>query len=398
MNDRVEGLTHLGMGRLSDGTLVPRVLPGEVIERDGDAVRIVTPSADRVAAPCRHYRTCGGCAVQHASDDFVAHWKQDIVARALGARGLEASFQPMHTSPQKSRRRAKFAGKRTKKGALVGFHGRASDMVISVPECQVVTPALVALLPALETLTPQVTSRKAEVSFTVTETPAGHDLLIETTQALTPELRSTLAAFAETHGLARLTWVDEPVVTRHPPALRFGQADVVPPPGSFLQATRDGEAALLAPVRKIVGDARRVVDLFAGCGTFALPLAETAEVLAVEGEAAMLDALDRGWRTATGLKRVECLTRDLFRRPLEPDELRFDAAVIDPPRAGAEAQIGRLAQSDIPIIAMVSCNPVTFARDAQTLVEAGYVMGRVQVVDQFRWSTHVEMVGGFTRL
>jgi 23S rRNA (uracil1939-C5)-methyltransferase len=173
---------------------------------------------------------------------------------------------------------------------------------------------------------------------------------------------------------------------------------VVPPPGAFLQATTEGEAALLAAVREIVGAAKRVADLFAGCGTFALPLAETAEVHAVEGEKAMTAALDKGWREAQGLKRVTSEARDLFRRPLMPDELsRFDAVVIDPPRAGAEAQIAELAQAAVPVIAHVSCNPVSFARDARTLVDAGYRLDWVQVVDQFRWSVHTELVAQFSR-
>ena len=173
---------------------------------------------------------------------------------------------------------------------------------------------------------------------------------------------------------------------------------MVPPPGAFLQATKHGEHALLAAVDEITTKDSRIVDLFAGCGTFTLPLAKRAEVHAVEGEKTMMDALDRGWREGHELRRVTTETRDLFRRPLEADELRhFDAAVIDPPRAGAEAQIATLAASDVKTIAMVSCNPVTFARDAGMLVDAGFVMPWIQVVDQFRWSPHVEVVAAFTR-
>ena len=173
---------------------------------------------------------------------------------------------------------------------------------------------------------------------------------------------------------------------------------MTPPPGAFLQATADGEVTLLSGVLDIIGNASRVVDLFAGCGTFSLPLTRTAEVTAVESEAAMIAAMDRGWRVAKGVKRLTGVTRDLFRRPLEPDELnRFDAAVIDPPRAGAAAQIATLAVSKISTVAMVSCNPVTFGRDAAALVDAGFVLNWVQVVDQFRWSPHVEMIASLTR-
>ena len=396
----IESLTHLGLGRASDGqSLLPRVLPGEVVDvaQDG-TVRIVTPSPDRVAPPCRHFKSCGGCAMQHASDDFVAAWKQDIVAKALAARGLAPEFRPIATSPAQSRRRAKLSGRRTKKGAMVGFHARASDLLIEVPDCQLLTPALMAGFPALEALTLLACSRKGEIDLTVTETDVGLDVLVATDKDLTPQLRIELPAIANSFGLSRLTWNDEPVVTIAPPVQRFGGVAVVPPPGAFLQATRHGEATLLAAVDEITTGAGRIVDLFSGCGTFSLPLSRRAEVHAVEAEDAMLKALDRGWREGHQLRRVTTQTRDLFQRPLEPDELRqFDAAVIDPPRAGADAQIATIAASDIAVVAMVSCNAVTFARDAQTLVSAGFSLDWAQVVDQFRWSPHTEVVAAFTR-
>jgi 23S rRNA (uracil1939-C5)-methyltransferase len=179
--------------------------------------------------------------------------------------------------------------------------------------------------------------------------------------------------------------------------MRFGRANVPLPVGAFLQATAEGEAALLASVKGAVGPARRIIDLFAGIGTFGLPLAENAEIHAVEGDVAMLTALDKGFRMAEGIKRVTNDIRDLYRRPLEPDEFKgYDAVVIDPPRAGAEAQSHTLAKSKVPVIAAVSCNPATFARDAKILAQAGYKLNWVQVVDQFRWSPHVELAAQFT--
>ncbi|WP_411889498.1 class I SAM-dependent RNA methyltransferase [Yoonia sp. SDW83-1] len=396
----IESLTHLGLGRASDGqSLLPRVLPGEEVDvaQDG-TVRIVTPSTDRVAPPCRHFKSCGGCAMQHAHDMFVAEWKLSIVAKALEARGLQPRLRDIVTSPWRSRRRAKFSGRRTKKGALVGFHAKGSDTLVAIPDCMLITPALAACLPALEALTVMACSRKGEIDLTVTDTTSGPDILVETEKDLTPQLRLELAAYAQTHNVARLVWNDEPVVTLSAPVQDFAGTQVTPPPGAFLQATKDGELTLLAAVNDITQGAARIVDLFAGCGTFALPLANRAQVHAVEGEAEMLAALDRGWRAGRNLRRVTTEARDLFRRPLEPDELRhYDAAVIDPPRAGAEAQIETLASSDIKTVAMVSCNPVIFARDAKTLVDAGFTMPWVQVVDQFRWSPHVEIVAPFTR-
>ena len=396
----IESLNHLGLGRASDGqSYIPRVLPDEEVEvaQDG-TVRIVTPSPNRVAAPCRHFKSCGGCAMQHANDSFVADWKQEIVQYALQARGLTPAFRPIMTSPAQSRRRAKFSGRRTKKGAMVGFHAKGSDTLISVPACQLVTPEMTGCLPALEALTVLGCSRKGEIDLTVTETSVGSDVLITTEKDLTSPLRIELAALANQHGLARLVWNDEPVVMITPPAQNFGGTNVTPPPGAFLQATKHGELALWSAVDEITKHATKIIDLFAGCGTFTLTLAKRAEVHAVEGETVMLSALDRGWREGHQLRKVTTETRDLFRRPLEPDELRhFDAAVIDPPRAGAEAQIETLAASDVKTIAMVACNPVTFARDAQTLITAGFAMPWIQIVDQFRWSPHVEVVAPFTR-
>lgn len=402
----IERLGHLGDGIASvagEAIFAARTLPGEVVEGEvADsriaAPRIVTPSADRVRAPCRHYKSCGGCALQHASDPFVAAWKVDVVHRAMTAQGVDASFRAIQTSPAYSRRRATLAGRRLKSGALVGFHGRASDTMTAVPDCHLLAPALRAAIPMLEDLTARFASRKGEIALTVTDAASGLDIAVAGGKALDDALRAELGAWAGTNPVARLAWDSEIVAQAAPPTQPFGRAHVAPPPGAFLQATPQGEAALLAAVRDAVGDARRVVDLFAGSGTFSLPLAETAEVLAVESEAPMLAALDAGWRQAPQLKRVTTHTRDLFRRPMLPAEFKgYDAVVIDPPRAGAEAQVMQLAQSDVPIIAALSCNPVTFARDAKILIDGGYVLNWVQVVDQFRWSPHVELAAQFTK-
>ena len=395
---KIQSLTHTGLGRAEDGTMVPRTLPLEEVEVTDDGVRIVSPSADRVSPPCRHYKSCGGWAMQHASDAFVATWKASTVERALSAQGIEATIADTITSPIKSRRRAKLAGRRTKKGTLVGFHARASDTLVEVPDCQLLAPELIATLPALNALTALAASRKAEVGMTVSLSVDGPDVHIQTEKELTTDLRVDLAQWANQYGIARLVWVDEPVVTIHPPRQDFGGSLVVPPPGAFLQATKHGEKALQDAVSAIVGDADKVVDLFAGSGTFTLPLARKASVHAVEGVREMMDALDRGWRSTGGLHRVSVETRDLFRRPLLPDELNeFDAIVIDPPRAGADAQVAEIAESKVATVAMVSCNPVTFARDAKTLIDAGFTLGPVTVVDQFRWSHHTEVVAAFTR-
>lgn len=398
----IERLGHQGDGIAPGPVFVPRTLPGEVVTGAlmgdrVDAPRIVTPSPDRVKPPCAHYRACGGCALQHASDAFVARWKVGVVEAALAARGLRTEIRGIATSPPSSRRRAVLTGRRTKKGALVGFYGPRSDVVTEIPACKLLTPALMAGLPAAEALVMTGGSRKSELHLTVTESRAGLDVAVTGGKRLDMALETALAEGAGAQGLARLTWEGETIAMAAPPVQMFGTAPVVPPPGAFLQATRAGEAALLEAVREAVGEAKTIIDLFAGTGTFSLPLAKGARVHAVEGARDMLDALDAGWRRSSGLQAVSTETRDLFRRPLLPDELRAEAVVIDPPRAGAEAQAEALAASEVPRIVAVSCNPVTFARDAEILTNAGYRLDWLRVVDQFRWSPHVELAACFTR-
>lgn len=403
----IDRLGHLGHGiaRAPDSgpIYVPGTLPGEVIEgtQDGDRLldpKIVTPSVDRVKPPCRHARTCGGCQLQHASDSFVARWKQDVVATALAAQGLTAPFLPLAASPARSRRRATLSARRTKSGVLMGFHARASDTIVEIPDCQLLHPALLAAFPGLQALVAAGGSRTTELSLQVTLTRGGPDVVVTGGKPLDAALRLDLARLVETHAFSRLTWDGETVALRDRPALTMGPATVVPPAGSFLQATQEGEAALLHAVREALGPQKRIVDLFSGIGTFTLPLAETMEVHALEGDPAMTKALDLAARNTPNLHRVSTETRDLFRRPLEPDELlTFTGAVIDPPRAGAEAQTAALAQSKIPVIAAVSCNPVTFARDARAFTDKGYRLDWVRVVDQFRWSSHVELVARLSR-
>jgi len=382
---------------------VPGCLPGEEVEGDlvKDTltnVRIVTPSANRVKQPCAHARTCGGCLIQHVSDEFVAEWKQGIVVGALAAQGVSAKFRPITTSPARSRRRATLSARKTKGGVQMGFHARGSDTLVSVPNCQLLHPDLIAAFPALEMLVKLGGSRTAEVQLTVTRSLAGADVAVTGGKPLDAALQMEMARLCEAHKIARLTWNGETVAMRAAPVQRFGRALVAPPPGAFLQATAEGETALLQAVALAIGSARKVVDLFAGSGTFSIPLAERAEVHAVEGEATMIAALEKGARMAEGLKRLTTEVRDLFRRPLEPDEFKgVEAVVIDPPRAGAEAQVAVLAKTAVPVIAYVSCNPATFARDARVLVEAGYQLDWVQVVDQFRWSSHVELAARFSR-
>ncbi len=394
-------LGHQGDGIAEGPVYAARTLPGEIVQgilvgSQLTDIRVDTPSDQRVTAPCRHYKACGGCQLQHASDAFVADWKVDVVRNALAGQGLNAKMRPIRTSPPQSRRRATIAVRRTKKGTLAGFYGRASDTITEIPDCRLLHPDLLAAIPVAGALALLGGSRKGVLAVTLTLSDAGLDVAVKGGKPLDGPLEQALAQATEHHKLARLTWDDEVIAMRQPPVQRFGAAEVVPPPGAFLQATKDGEQALLKAILEILQGAKRAADLFAGSGTFTLPISEHAEVHAVEGEAPMTRALDHGWRMAQGLKHVSTEARDLFRRPLMPDELqKFDAVVLDPPRAGAEAQVAELAQAKPPVIAYVSCSPVTFARDAKTLVDAGYALEWVQVVDQFRWSSHIELAACF---
>ena len=396
----IERLGHRGDGVAAGPIYASGALPGEIVTGQvaGDRltdVKILEPSSDRVRPPCRHAKSCGGCVLQHASNDLVSAFKQDVVVSALRAQGIEAEIAAIETSPPNSRRRATLSARRTKKGALVGFHAPQSDTIIAIPGCKILSPEILDAIPLLETLTRAGASRKGDLRLTVTVSEAGLDVSVTGGKPLDTALRVTLA---QIKGFARLSWDGEAVMQADPPVQEFGPAKVTPAPGAFLQATKHGEATLVNAVMDVATGAKRIVDLFAGCGTFSLPLSEIAEVLAVEGEGDMLAALEQGWRKAGGLNKLTCETRDLFRRPLLPDELaRFDVAVIDPPRTGAQAQINEIARSDLGRVVMVSCHPVSFARDAATLISAGFEMGAITIVDQFRWSPHTELVASFHR-
>lgn len=393
-------ITHLGRqgDGVADGPIyVARTLPGEIVtgQVEGDtlaAPKIVQPSEHRVKPPCAHFKACGGCQMQHASDEIVAAWKTDIVRTALFHNQIETEVRPILTSPSQSRRRVKYAARRTKTGALAGFRARATHDIVDVLSCPLTCDALVPGPDLARALASIGASRKAPLGVQVTATLDGLDVSVSGGKPLDTELLQTLPQLMQRFGLVRLMWEDELVGQTATPRHRIGSTTVALPPGAFLQATDHGEATLQACVQEAVGDADRVLDLFAGCGTFSLPLADTRPVHAVEGDEAMTSALQEAANHGRLRHPVTTQTRDLFRNPLLPDELaRFDAVVLDPPRAGAAAQITQLAQAKPPVIAYVSCDPGSFARDVAMLCAEGYRLDWVQPVDQFRWSPHVEL-------
>lgn len=402
----ITSLGHLGDGLIrADSTdlVAPFTLPDEVVTGLPDQgqltqIRIQTPSARRIKPACKHFKKCGGCKLQHADDALVAEWKTDQLRKALRHWELDTEFLSAHVSPPHSRRRASFTAKRTKSGIMLGFLAPASDTLIAIEECHVVDPKILAQFVGLKALGGFAVSRKSSARLSVTLSLAGLDINVESTIELTPENRMKLGALAEAQKFARITWNGEDVALRARPEQEFDGIRVTPPPGSFLQATKDAERAMQSAVGTALSGASRVLDFFCGCGTFALPLAKSAEVHAFEADAAMIQSLESAWREATDLHALTAVKRDLFRRPLLAQELKgFDAAVIDPPRAGASAQIAEIAKSDLSKLAHVSCNPSTFARDARVLVDAGFTLKTIQLIDQFRWSNHIELVAVFTR-
>ena len=373
--------------------------PGDEITVSDGTVTPGAPISDcRRSPPCPHFGECGGCQLQHIADDALADWKRSIVQDALGRHDVDAPVAPTITVPAASRRRARFTLQRTKKTAPFGFRAAGEHRIVDMQTCAILTPDIVTALPSLRAIALAGAPRKRAVTLQVTQTDAGLDVMAEEMKGMDLPLQETLSGIAERADLARLVWNGELLLQRRPPELRFGSAVVRPPPGAFLQAARETETVILDILRTAIGEAKNIVDLFCGLGTFALPLAEKAAVTAIDSDPAMIAALDAGARTCPALRPVTAQTHDLFRNPLLPDDLaRFDAVVIDPPRTGAKAQVEHLAASMVPAIAMVSCNPATFARDARTLIDGGYRPGPIVPIDQFRWSPHTEVVGIFRR-
>lgn len=383
---------------------VPLALPGETVAAEinndrATITEILNPSSERNPPRCAHYGDCGGCSLQHLSDTPYLAFKREQVVTALSFQKIDAQVAPILAISPRTRRRAVFAAHRVGKQIHIGFHGRRSHRIVPISDCAVITPGLLALLPKLEPIAAITAPSKDALAITATETITGFDIALSgVARGFPADSRVRAVQLAGELGLARLSINGEVVMERTAPTLRAGNALLTPPPGGFLQACAESEATMLALVKEAVGDARKVVDLFAGAGTFSLPLAATATVHAAESDEAALAALDRAARRAQGLKPVTTEKRDLFRRPLTRDELkRFDAAVIDPPRAGAEAQTRELAAAGVKRVALVSCNAQTFARDLSLMLAAGYKVTGITPIDQFLWSPHVEIVAQLRR-
>lgn len=377
---------------------IPFALPGEIVtaarvKDRGTLMAVVQPSPDRIEPVCRHFGVCGGCAMQHLAPKPYREWKRQTVVQALATRGITSPVDDLIPGHGGSRRRAVFSARRAEGGIVLGYNQASSHHIVDISECPVLVPEIQDAIGNLWALAALLCNTGEPFRLTVTHTPSGLDIASEGSGELGEGARRAVTDFVLRERFARLSVDGEIVVEARKPLLQFGTAVVAPPPGGFLQAVAKAEGVMAEIAADHLRKAKTVADLFAGSGAFALRLALTAEVHAVEADAAALVALDRGFRFSKGLRRVTVEKRDLFRRPLTFKELNaFGGVVFDPPRSGAEDQSTQIAKSDVPYVAAVSCNPATLARDLRILIDGGYRLKSVTPVDQFVWSPHVEVV------
>lgn len=387
---------------------VPLTLPGETVRgeiRDGrmDCGQIVEASPDRITPVSPHYGDCGGCSLQHwASGPYLA-WKRDQVISTLAREGIETDVEATVAVPAGSRRRLALHARRMEDGRVVlGFKARKSWRLAEVTQCPVADSRLVAAFPALARVAAAFLDHpKSAPTLHVTWTLDGLDVDVtgvERRSGLSGDRRAQAIRAAAEAGLARLSLAGETLSMERQPHVTFGPATVPLPAGGFLQAVPQAEAAMVSRAVEAVRGAKKVADLFCGAGTFTFPLATVASVVAADASSAGIAALKAGIGTAKGLKPIVAEARDLFRRPLTPYDLQgCEAIVLDPPRAGAVEQTAQIAGTRAGVVVGVSCNPQTFARDARVLIDAGFRLETVTPIDQFLWSSHVELVGVFRR-
>ncbi len=406
----IDHVGHRGDGvAFSDGqtVFVPYALGGEIVEAGPAAghpdrrtlLRVETASPERIAPFCRYFGACGGCAIQHWRPESYSAWKRQIVVDTLAYAQLDCPVDDLIDAHGAGRRRITAHARRGGDGELrVGFAAANSHAIVAIDDCPILDRALHGALDAARALAEVLKPTTKPLDIQVTATDGGLDVDVRGSGPLPTAMIATLSRVAEQHRLARLTRHGELVLMRRPPAVGIGTAQVTLPPGSFLQATAAGEQALAALVLRHCKGAKHIADLFCGVGPFALRLATRARVAAFDSDAGAVTALQKAAMATPGLKPVRAEPRDLFRRPLMPQELRdFDAVVFDPPRQGAQAQVQQLAVSKIPVVVAVSCNAATFARDARILIDGGYEIEGVTPVDQFRHTPHVELIARFAR-
>jgi len=387
VNELIVRIAARGDGVTPSGRHVPFGVPGDAVLDDG----ALAYGAHHQEPPCRHFPECGGCQLQHADDDAYRGYLVSRVETALAQHELSTEIREPHLSPPNSRRRATLRALRIGQGAIVGFNAEKSHRIVDMRECHILRPELFALVDPLRQLLGRLLDPKRTAEVQLTLVDQGPDVLLKGVRAEGLQGIEALTSFAMEQRLARLS-LDrglgaETVYEPEPATVTLSGKRIGFPVGGFLQATEDGEAALVAAVREAATG--RSADLFAGLGTFALAAGASYAAEASRDAAAAL-------KRAASAMTVE--HRDLYRRPLDAMELAaFDSVILDPPRAGAAEQAAALAASRVQRIAYVSCNPATFARDARTLADGGYRLAWLKPVGQFRWSTHVELAAAFSR-
>lgn len=389
MHELIVRIAARGDGVTSSGRHVPFGVPGDALLDDG----AIAPGPHHQDPPCRLFPECGGCQLQHADDEAYRDYLVSRIETALAQQDLKTQIREPHLSPPNSRRRATLRALKVGAGVVIGFNAEKSHQIVDMRECHILRPELFALVAPLRKLLGDLLQprRASEVQLTLLD--EGADVLLKGVEAVGLEAIEQLTSFASSHRLARISLDQgmgpETIYEPHPASISLSGTRVAFPVGGFLQATEDGERALVASVREVVDGSKASADLFTGLGTFALAARSSyAAEASLEASAALKSAAPM----------IEVVHRDLYRRPLDPEELgRFDAVILDPPRAGAAEQARALGRSAVHRIAYVSCNPATFARDAKTLGEGGYSLVWVRPVGQFRWSTHVELAACFSR-
>jgi 23S rRNA (uracil1939-C5)-methyltransferase len=407
---RIDHVGYFGDGVASSpggNVYVPYTLGGETVEAmevhghpdRRKLVEVKQPSPERIAPFCPHFSVCGGCAIQHWEAGAYRAWKRSIVVETLAQAGIATEVAPLVDAHGEGRRRITLHARMgTHEVLKVGFSAASSHDIIPIDRCPILDPALEGALDAAWAISEALKPVRKPLDIQFTATRSGLDVDVRGSGPVNAGMTAKLSAIAQQHRLARLTRHGELVLMRNPPVVTVGAAEVTLPPGSFLQATAAGEEALAALVLDHCKKAKHVADLFCGVGPFALRLAQKSRVAAFDSEAGSVAALQKAATSTSGLKPVKAEARDLFRRPLVTQELRdYDAVVFDPPRQGAQAQVTQLANSKVPLVVAVSCNVVTFARDAKILIDGGYRIEGVTPVDQFRHTPHVELVAKFSR-
>jgi 23S rRNA (uracil1939-C5)-methyltransferase len=406
----IDRVGHFGDGAaLADGqtVYVPYTLAGEIVETTEVAghpdrrrlLHVERASAERIAPFCPHFGVCGGCAIQHWQSERYLAWKRDLVVETLAHANIVCDVAPLIDAHGLGRRRIVVHARSGSHAVLkVGFAAAGSHDIVAIDRCPILDPALDGALDAAWALTEVLKPVGKPLDIHLTAADNGLDVDIRGSGPLPTALIATLSRLAEQHALARLTRHGELVLMRKAPVIGIGAAQLVLPPGAFLQATAAGEEALAALVMEGCKGAKHIADLFCGVGPFALRLAAKARISAFDSDEGAVNALQKAALASSGQKPIKAETRDLFRRPLMAQELRdYDAVVFDPPRQGAQAQTRQLAASKIPVVVAVSCNVATFARDARILIDGGYRIEAVTPVDQFRHTPHVEVVARFKR-